>query len=179
MKKYVVVSAVGGDRPGFVNAVTHVITQRGGNIELQRSTRMANEFALIVLFSLPGAQADTTAAIEELQGLQSKDLQVHAREAVAPADEDAGGGASLQASGADQPGIIDAVTQLLFKNNVNIESMDYDVEGAPFTGEHLFKMTAELAIPDGTDIGALEAQLRELEGQMNFDVVLRTGESKD
>ena len=41
MKKYIIISAVGRDRPGFVNKITHAITELGGNIDLQRSTRMA------------------------------------------------------------------------------------------------------------------------------------------
>jgi len=180
MKRYVVVSAVGPDRPGFVNRVTSVIHGLGGNIELQRSTRMAGEFALIVLFSLPGTQANAEAAAAKLAALQSGDMMVNARIAVAPADGKAAGSVSacLQASGADQPGIIDAVTLLLFKYHVTIESMDYDTESAPFTGESLFKMTATLSIPKGTDLEALQSQLKDLEQQMNFDVGWQLKESQ-
>ena len=174
MKTYVVMSAVGRDRPGFVNRVMHAIRDLGGNVELQRSTRMADEFALIVLFSLPGADADTTAAIARLDALQADDMSVNARKALAPAGDRSPGTrtATLEATGADQPGIIEAVTLLLYKHHVNVETMEYDTEGAPFTGEHLFKMTAALALPEGTNVEALQTQLEELESQMNFDVRL-------
>jgi glycine cleavage system transcriptional repressor len=173
MKKYIVVSAVGKDRPGFVNGITHAIRELGGNIELQRSTRMANEYALIFLFTVDAAQVK--AAIDRLAALKFPDTFITAREAVS-ADtpgQDRAGVAELTASGADQPGIIDAVTHVLFQDNVNIESMDYDTESAPMTGEYLFRMTARLAIPKGVDVNKLREKLRAMERDYNFDVILR------
>jgi glycine cleavage system transcriptional repressor len=175
MKQYIVVSALGKDRPGFVNRITHAIKDLGGNIELQRSTRMADDFALIVLFSIECLSGGIEKAVARLAALKSDDLLVTARAAVAPPAKGAelAGLAELVASGADQPGIIDAVTHALFQHNINIESMDYDTESAPMTGDHLFKMTARLAIPKGLDMAILRAKLRELEQSYNFDILLR------
>ncbi len=175
MKTYVVVSATGKDRPGFVNRVVSVIHGLNGNVELQRSLRMADEFALIALFSLPGPNADADAAIAALKQLQSEDLSINARHALVSPEERPSDArtAVLEASGADQPGIIEAVTMLLYKSHANIESMNYDTEAAPFTGEHLFRMTAELAFPASADVESLEAQLGELEAEMNFDTDLK------
>jgi glycine cleavage system transcriptional repressor len=173
MKKYIVVSAVGKDRPGFVNRITHAINELGGNIELQRSTRMADEFALIFLFSVDAARSKE--AIDHIAALKLAETFITAREAVSTdiVRPDLAGIAELTASGADQPGIIDAVTHVLFQQNINIESMDYDTESAPMTGEHLFRMNARLAIPRGLDIDALQKTLRDMEAEYNFDVSLR------
>jgi glycine cleavage system transcriptional repressor len=175
MKRYVVVSAIGKDRPGFVNRITRAIKELDGNIELQRSTRMADEYALIVLFSMEGGPQQVGNAVARLASLRAADMLVNAREALsAPGDwpETASLG-ELTASGADQPGIIDAVTLVLYQNNINIESMDYDTESAPMTGESLFRMRARIAIPSGTDVAALREKLRQMERQYNFDVILR------
>ena len=171
MKSYIVVSAVGKDRPGFVNKVTQAIRACGGNVEIQRSTRMADEFALIMLVSLTGAAA---GAIESLSALRTPDMFITARAALSPAEGAAPASlAQLEASGADQPGIIEAVTLLLFKHSINVESLDFDTESAPMSGEHLFRLTARLAIPAGVDVARLRASLRELESAYNFDVILR------
>jgi glycine cleavage system regulatory protein len=175
MKRYIVVSAVGRDRPGFVNEITHAIHRIGGNIELQRSTRMAEEFALLILFSMPGGAAEAAEAIAGMESLKTANRFVGAREAVsAPAaGKDWVRTAEIIASGADQPGIIDALTLLLFRHHVNIESMDYDVDSAPMTGEDLFRLKATVAIPREVDAEGLHARLKEMEVEYNFDMVFQ------
>jgi glycine cleavage system transcriptional repressor len=174
MSHYIVVSAIGKDRPGFVNAISRELKQLGANIEIQRSTRMADEYALIMLASLAGGADQVERAVQALNGLRTDDLYVSARRGVAATGcADPAGFAEIEASGADQPGIIDAVTLLLFKRLISIETMDYDTESAPMTGESLFRMNARLAIPKGVDLPALREELRAMEKTWNFDVILR------
>ena len=121
MKHFIVVSALGKDRPGLVNRITHAINDLGGNIELQRSTRMAAEFAMLVLFSLE--QGSPKDAIARLNSICSNDLFINARSALSKEAERPANARTFEliASGADQPGIIDVVTLILFKHNINIE----------------------------------------------------------
>ena len=171
MKNFFILSAVGKDRPGLVNKITHAINQLGGNIELQRSSRMASEFAMLVLFSTGENRPDLFDRIRELN---SDSLHVNVRSAISGTSEklEAAHYLHLTASGADQPGIVDAVTMVLFKESINIESMDYDTESAPMSGEHLFRLKARLMLPDDLDIGLLRSRLRELEEEYNFDILL-------
>lgn len=174
MKTFIVVSAIGKDRPGFINLISRALKDLGANIEIKRSTRMADEYALITLASLDGSPSQVSAAVAQLNGLRTADLFVSAREGVAAtARSDMAGLAELEASGADQPGLIDAVTLLLFQRQINIEALDYDTESAPMTGEPLFRMRARLAIPKDVDVTALRAELRKMEQAWNFDVILR------
>lgn len=174
MSHYIVVSAIGKDRPGFVNAISRELKDLGANIEIQRSTRMADEYALIILASLTEGPEQVTRAVARMNSLRTDDLYVSARKGVAATGcADPAGFAEVEASGADQPGIIDAVTHVLFKRQISIETMDYDTESAPMTGETLFRMKARLAIPKGFDLAALRDELRAMERTWNFDVILR------
>ncbi len=174
MKSFIVVSALGKDRPGFINQISSTLKALGANIEIQRSTRMADEYALIILASVEGGPAAAAAARDRLNALRTADLYVSAREGVASSSRtDLAGLAELEASGADQPGLIDAVTLLLFQRQINVEAMDYDTESAPMTGDPLFRMKARLAIPKSVEIAALRGELRALEQAWNFDVILR------
>lgn len=170
--EYLVVSALGSDEPGLVKRVTSTIAKLGGNIELQRSAQMAGEFAVMLLCRVPG---DADAAIEALLALREEDLTVNARrttpEAATHAQDNTH--ATLEASGADQPGIIDALSGLLYARDINIEAMDYDLEPAPMSGQPLFRMEARVEIPAGTDMKALRDAMRELEADWNFDVMMR------
>lgn len=172
MNAYIVLSAVGRDRTGFIRQFSQVIHQAGGNIELQRSVQAASEYALILLFTVPSPSA--RSVMDQLNGMRGEDLFVNARPALSRKEDRPKNARStrLTASGADQPGIIDAVTLLLFDHGVNVESMDFGVEGAPWTGEPLFRMEALLAVPEGCDEQVLHQALRDLEDQYNFDILL-------
>lgn len=170
---YCVVSATGPDRPGFVHAITHAIKAASGNIEQQRSARVADEYAVMILFTAPDA-ASAKAAETALLRLGGEDLNIRVRctdnhsetqqEAVA---------AEISASGADQPGILDALTSLLLRYGINIDAMDFDTESAPMTGEALFRMDANISLPQGVDLAELRRQLRALEDEYNFDILFR------
>jgi len=172
MTQHIVVSALGPDQPGLVKQITAVIAEHGGNIEMQRSAHMADEFAVMMLCAF---DQDATTAIEQLRALSSDALQVNARETSADAGREPARGlsATLTASGADQPGIIDALSGLLYEYGVNIESMDYDIEPAPWSGQPLFRMEARLHLPAEADADALRDEIRELESALHFDVLLR------
>ncbi len=174
MKQYLIVSATGKDRTGFVHTITNVIRRHRGNIELQRSMRMADEYAMLALFSVEGGDAEIRAVIDALNGMTLEDAHVFARTAVMPATTGEGvANAHLEAAGADEPGRIDMVTRILFEHGVNIEEMNYDTESAPMTGDALFRMDARLAIGEGVEVKSLRDELRNLAEDHNFDVLLQ------
>ncbi|NLF31374.1 MAG: hypothetical protein GX591_10890 [Planctomycetes bacterium] len=50
-KHYVVMTAIGADRPGLVDAVSAYVYKRGGNVESTRAATLGGEFAMILLIS--------------------------------------------------------------------------------------------------------------------------------
>ena len=120
-------------------------------------------------------EEEAAGAIRTLEALRTEDRFVGAREAVTqPATrKDDIRTAEIIASGADQPGIIEAVTLVLFRHHVNIESMDYDVDSAPMTGEDLFCLNATVTLPEDVDLDELHARLKDMEAEYNFDILLQ------
>lgn len=171
---YCIVSATGQDRPGFVHAITQAIKAAGGNIEQQRSARVADEYAVMILFTTADA-ASAEAATAALRKLADENLSVRVRCTDGRSNSLPGDGATAQivASGADQPGILDALTSLLLRHGINIDAMDFDTESAPMTGEALFRMDARISIPGAVDLQELRRQIRALEDEYNFDILLR------
>ena len=53
---YVVLTAVGPDRPGLVNALASLIRDAGANIEDSRMAILGGEFAVILLIRLAGCR---------------------------------------------------------------------------------------------------------------------------
>lgn len=172
--KHLLLSAIGKDRPGFVHDVTQAIHQGGGNIEQQRSVRLANEYVVMLLVSLEG-DSSVDELMKNVRALANDDLLIRVREA-GPSDYGESMdvvAAEVSASGADQPGILEAVTSLLVKHGINIDGMDYDTEGAPMTGDQLFRMDAFISVPKNVDTDDLRQQLRSLEDEFNFDILFR------
>ncbi len=170
---YCIVSATGQDRPGFVHDITHAIKAAGGNVEHQRSARVADEYALMILFTAPStASAEQAAAALRKLGDEKLSIRVRCTEQHAEAIPETAT-AVIAASGADQPGILDALTSLLLRHGINIDTMNFDTEGAPMTGEALFRMDATVSLPKSVDSAALRQQLRALEDEYNFDILFR------
>mgnify|MGYP003446493178 FL=1 len=69
MNKYLVISALGKDRPGIVNLLAQAILEAGCNIQDSRMTVLGGEFALMLLVSGPwnavGKLESQTKALEK------------------------------------------------------------------------------------------------------------------
>ena len=51
MTEFIVISAVGRDRPGVVHALTQTVLDCGGNIVESRMTALGQDFAMLLLVS--------------------------------------------------------------------------------------------------------------------------------
>src|SRR2546428_9840486 len=74
MPTSLVLTVLGEDRPGLVEALSHIITAHEGNWLESRMAHLAGQFAGILRASVPDAHA--AVLINALQGLASHGLQV-------------------------------------------------------------------------------------------------------
>src|SRR5262245_54576546 len=123
MEKWIVLTAVGRDRPGIVAAVTRALLDLGCNLGETSMTRLRNEFAMILLVQL-AAPLDTETARSSLAAVAAEmDLTINIRglhEEEVQAVGSNGVGYILRLYGADRPGIVSAVTELLAREDFNI-----------------------------------------------------------
>ena len=79
MRSYLVLSALGPDRPGLVALIADHVTRSGGNVEESRMAVLGGEFGVMMLVS---GTADALGAIERglpSLGTQEVQLQRHGR----------------------------------------------------------------------------------------------------
>ena len=81
----------------------------------------------------------------------------------------------LDVVGQERPGIVRDVTQALTNLGVNIEEFTSGLEGAPFSGETMFRASARLSAPAGVSAGDIRKALESLAGEIMVD--LGVGES--
>lgn len=168
MQQSLVMTVIGRDRPGLVEAVAATIDAHHGNWEESRMVQLAGEFAGVLRVEVPAEQA---AALEAALGKIPEVSVVVAR---AVAEPGAAGVRlfELEVVGQDHPGIVHQLARTVAAAGVNVEELETAVVDAPMSGEQLFQAAARLRVPDSLDIEQLRRELERLAADLIVDVRL-------
>jgi glycine cleavage system regulatory protein len=170
MRTTLLLTAVGTDRTGLVEALAQRITTAGGNWEEGRLARLAGQFAGVVLVTIESAKADQLIA--SLRELEKAGLQVTARP-VAPATiAMTGTRVRMTVTGGDRPGIVRDVSRILAERGVNVEELESAMASAPMSGEPMFVARARLLVPAQLELSTLRAALEGLGNELMVDLSL-------
>lgn len=169
----VVLTLIGDDQAGLVDALSEVIVAHGGNWEQSHLTQLAGKFAGIVLVTAPDASTD--AFIADLEPLREQGLlDITAARATREERSDAVRRLSLHIVGVDQVGIVHDVSHTLASLGVSIENLETTTSSAPMSGETLFTADAVIAVPPSTSAEAVAEALERLAHQLMVDIELHT-----
>jgi glycine cleavage system regulatory protein len=168
MATLLVLTAIGEDRPGLVEAISRTVAESGGNWLESRMSRLANRFAGILLVSVPDGRADGLR--NALLALESEGLKV-AVEASEPAPpRDGQRTVRLEIVGQDRAGIIHQIAEALARHRISIDDLVTEVESASWSGETLCRISAELRLPPGVELGPLRDGLEALANELMVDM---------
>ena len=171
---YVVLTAVGPDRPGLVNALASLIRDAGANIEDSRMAILGGEFAVILLIS--GSQGaverakDIGAQVEhelELRCILKETSPTRSPTDYLPY--------RINVSGADRPGIVEVVAAILAGRGINVASLESRIAHAPFSATPMFVLDASLQVPSKIVLSELRSELAAACEEENLDFRLETG----
>ena len=169
-----VLTFVGDDRPGLVNAISEKVAACGATWLESRSARLAGKFAGVVLVSVPD---DRVAALElSLRDLAREGLRIAIERGAAAETEKPARIVSLDILGRERPGIVRDVTHALNRLGVNLEEFMSGLESEPFTGAEMFRAHARLSVPDGLRLDDLRKALERLAGEIMVDLAVGDGE---
>jgi glycine cleavage system regulatory protein len=168
MQVPLVMTIIGPDRTGLVEAVARVVAEHGGNWLESRMCRLGGEFAGILRIELPLEKRQTL--IDALKTLQGRGLTVVVRPGEASPAAMPGRPAKLEIVGHDRPGIVREITRALAGAGVNVEDFSSEIVSAPMSGEPLFKAVARLQLPAGGNNAALKAELEKIAGDLLVDI---------
>jgi glycine cleavage system regulatory protein len=153
----VVLTIVGSDRPGLVEAVAEAVAGAGGNWLESRMAHLAGKFAGILRVQARGdAVPRVVAAIETLSQAQLKVTVEHGAVIATVGPQ-----RSLEVDlvGLDRPGIVRDISGALARHGANIEELVTDSSSAPMSGELLFRAHIRLNIPSTADLARLRSEL--------------------
>jgi glycine cleavage system regulatory protein len=170
MRRSLVLTLLGPDRPGLVEAMAALIARHGGNWLESRMASLAGEFAGILRVEVDqDAAAELESALRSLEADQGLAILVKsAREVERPG----GRLLSLELVGTDRPGIVREVSQALAAKGVNVEELETECTSAPMTGETLFRARALLRLPGGADDEQLRSSIEAIAEDLMVDVTL-------
>lgn len=173
--KYLVLSALGPDRPGLVASISEYIATRKGNVDESRMVILGAEFGVLVLVS--GDESAVEAIARELPELErATGMSVLARPTKAPGEHRANAAipAVVTAEALDDEGIVHAIATSLTRHAVNIVSVETSAYNAPVTGAVLFRMEAQVDVPRGLTLTQLRASLEEVGRTEGVDIEVRS-----
>jgi len=160
-----VLTCIGQDRPGLVNAIAETIAAAGGNWLESRLEHLAGQFAGIVHINVPEERIPAlTQALQSLPGL-SVTIARGSAEAEPPLEP-----LVLELLGHDRPGIVRDVTQAITRLGVNIEEFSSSIESAPFTGEDMFRAVLKLGLPEHVSSDEVRRILEKLADEIMVDI---------
>ena len=129
---------------------------------------LAGYFAGMLLASVPDESAK--ACVADLKALESEGIRVIANLSEEEAEQ-SNHQYSLQLVGNDHPGIVRDITRVLFRHEANVRSFDAVTEAASMSGAELFRASAQMTLPSGADVDALETELEEVANDLMVDII--------
>jgi glycine cleavage system regulatory protein len=175
MPTSLVLTFIGHDKPGLVNAISETIAAGGGNWQESRLARLSGEFAGIVLINAPNPNIPALTAA--LKALEATGLRITVEPTTPLTPEPEPPPLTLNLVGHDRPGLVRDVTQALIAVGANIEEFSSFIESAPFTGETMFRATARLHLPANTTTEDVRKTLERLADEIMVDLTTNPADS--
>jgi glycine cleavage system regulatory protein len=167
MTKYLVLTAIGDDKPGLVEQLAQVVSRNSGNWLESSMSQLAGKFAGILRVSVPDDQAEQL--VKELESL-SDSLKLVIERVSDAGQGDASQPLTLSLVGNDRPGIIREISAALAKQRVNVEKLRTECTIAPMSGETLFNAEACLKIPVDLSLDDLQRELEQIADDLIVEI---------
>jgi glycine cleavage system transcriptional repressor len=172
--QYLVVTAVGTDRPGIVANLTALLAEHGANLADSRMAILGGEFALMMLVSVAESRMEE---LRQTIGIASTELglELIVKDTRSPAAHRAGRVRSyeVQVHALDHPGIVHAVASALQRIGGNVVSMETSAYQASVTGAPLFEMSLQADFPAEITAARLREALEQVSEAANADIEVR------
>ncbi len=165
---------VGRDRPGIVSQVTGILFNLGCNIADSSCSILGGQFAMILILA-HSEFTDRDSFGDAFKPLEDADLTVALR-VLKPGGEIhpkiTGDLCMISVYGADKPGIVYRVAQILGEKKVNITDLNTKLVGSE--QRPVYVMILEAALPEGIEETDVDAWLAPVRDELQIDITVRT-----
>ncbi|XOV80754.1 MAG: glycine cleavage system protein R [Aestuariibacter sp.] len=165
--KSLVLTIVGTDKPGLVESLAKLVFNHQGNWLASNFSHMAGQFAGFVEIHIPEDQEQ--AILDAFEN--HPNLKVCLSQGISENEQELQQ-ISIDIVGNDKPGIVQEVTGVLNRFNLNIRKFDSSCGSAPNWGSALFKAHAQVTIPADVDTDELQHALEDIANDLMVEVKL-------
>ncbi len=171
-KNYFLVFVLGTDEVGIVKDITKALFEIGANINDSSHTIIGNQFAMLLLISTPTSFTldQINKGFQEVRENRGLTVQAHKvkDEDMRRKISDPGQLCVIHLYGADKPGIVYQVTNLLATNNVNITDLSTRRFGSESNPIYIMYLEAE--VPNEIDTKKLGDDLNKLAANLSVEI---------
>ena len=170
-KSYLVLSALGEDRPGIVNTLTRSVLEHGCNIVDSRMTVLGGEFAILLMVE---GQWNTLAKMESAVADLEKQLgmTIITRRTSERASDIRLLPYAIEVVALDHPGIVQKLAEFFSERQINIQDLATTTYAAAHTGTQMFSVSMSVGIPADIHIAGLREEFLDYCDSLNLDAVL-------
>lgn len=161
-----VLTILGPDRTGIVNALADTITRHDGNWLESRMAKLAGQFAGVVRVECPAGNAD--ALLAELKSPGIAGLTIHAVREESP-EPDERSTLAVSVLGNDRPGIVRDLTKAIAAAGANVVELTTGLESAPMCGHPMFRARGMVSIPEAGGEAAVREAIESLGADLTVD----------
>ncbi len=166
------ITVLGHDRPGIIAETTGHLAGLGLNLEDSTMTLLRGHFAMTLVCAGGPGDDEIAAALAPLSADGSLTVTVR----TVPderTDPSPGTPWLLSVHGGDRPGIVSSVVGRVAAVGGNITDLTTRLSG------DLYLLVAEIDLPPGVDVAALEAGIEEAAAQLGVGATLRPADTDD
>ena len=165
-----IITILGSDKPGLVSSISEVLETHKANWSESRMAHLAGKFAGILQISVD--ETNIEALTVALDDLQTDTLRIRIETTQESQYTHTTKTLNIEILCQDRIGIINDVTEVLAKLNVNIEELDSTVKEASMSGGMLFSAELTLGLPDNVTADEVEDCLEKMSDQFMIDINL-------
>lgn len=170
MQNMLVISALGEDRPGIVDALSGIVADSGCSILDSRMTVLGGEFAVIQLVSGKWNQLAKLEGQLKNAG-RDLDLEIFSKRTSAPRSSGDLLPYAVDVVAMDHPGIVHQLAHFFAERRINIRDLSTSRYAAAHTGTPMFSVHMTLDIPATTQIAVLREEFLDFCDQLNLDAM--------
>ena len=167
MNEYIII-ANGPDRIGIVSDFSKILTDNGGNIKESRMTKLAGDFAIIMLIEIASSKTEIENYLSKLNLI----ISIKNATKISAKSKNVRRPKKIFLKGADNEGLVFSLTDFLSKHDININNLTTEIVQAPITGINLFSMEAIINIPENISNDFLKEKIDFLKNTLEVDIEL-------
>lgn len=170
-QNFLVISALGEDRPGLVNDLSRSVLDAGCSIADSRMTVLGGDFAIILLvtgnWNAIAKLEDQLPPLAERLGMTITSRRTALREPSANLLPYA-----VDVVALDNPGIVYNLANFFSSRQINIQDMTTSSYAAAHTGTPMFSVHMRVDIPARLHIATLRDEFMDFCDQLNLDAII-------